>query len=454
MKKNEFRIDCKWMAAGNDVVHEFYHTMGLIALRVGNFQLMRNEDIWSETIRNEVLASAYPLALWLAHSWWRLNWEPLPPSVGMPSVDWRMAHEIGAANHGFVWPRIIFATDSEAVNVWSVPSFENEYQSVKYLTGLSSPFSIPLTDFQRGMEDFILKVLNRLEVKGLKETALWNIWQLVVEDRDDPQCEKYRRLEAEMGYDPDECPENLMRKVLELEKRMGTSSLHELAPLHGLLPGGQPFEEIENLVRGQGLNGEPSINSRSINKTQASQEAPWQSAVKDAADFRQWMGKPIERIENAELCGFLGLKMSEFENWSPDRRNKAAIAVKESANRYKFFPRKKHPTGKRFELARFIGDYILASRTNGHWLASTDLRTSRQKYQRAFAAEFLCPIEALKEYLRNDFSESACEDAAEHFEVSSQTIASLLVNNNVISPAYHLEYSEFGLPYKLDLEYS
>jgi len=154
-------------------------------------------------------------------------------------------------------------------------------------------------------------------------------------------------------------------------------------------------------------------------------------------------------LDNAKLCELLGLSVSEVEHWSPAKRN-AAIAVPESENHYKFIPRKKHPIAKRFELARFLGDYLLTEQP-GQWLASTDLSTSRQKYQRAFAAEFLCPIATLREFLQEDYSETAIEDAAEYFQVSSTTVESMLVNNGLLSSPLPVDYTESRLPYRLGI---
>ena len=69
-----------------------------------------------------------------------------------------MAHELGAANDGFVWPQIIFASDPEVMQVWAVPLSDNDNQSVRYVNGLEIPASIALTDFQRDVEDFITAV--------------------------------------------------------------------------------------------------------------------------------------------------------------------------------------------------------------------------------------------------------------------------------------------------------
>lgn len=60
-----------------------------------------------------------------------------------------------------------------------------------------------------------------------------------------------------------------------------------------------------------------------------------------------------------------------------------------------------------------------------------------------FAAEFLCPIDTLVDVLKGDYSESAQEEAAEHFKVSEKTVGSLLANHG------YIERVEPQLPYRL-----
>jgi hypothetical protein len=62
------------------------------------------------------------------------------------------------------------------------------------------------------------------------------------------------------------------------------------------------------------------------------------------------------------------------------------------------------------------------------WLSATDSRTSRQKVQRAFAAQLLCPIEHLDEFLSGDYTQERIEDAAEHFGISPLAISSQLAS--------------------------
>lgn len=97
--------------------------------------------------------------------------------------------------------------------------------------------------------------------------------------------------------------------------------------------------------------------------------------------------------------------------------------------------RSKWETGRRFELARLLGD----RHTNGlkeRLLPATRAYTYRQKLQRAFAAELLCPFSALEEKLAGDYSAEARADAAHHFAVSERTVTTLLVNHRRLDPDY------------------
>jgi Zn-dependent peptidase ImmA (M78 family) len=90
--------------------------------------------------------------------------------------------------------------------------------------------------------------------------------------------------------------------------------------------------------------------------------------------------------------------------------------------------RSNYPTGRRFELARLLGDQLASGHKEPLALVS-GAYTYRQKLQRAFAAELLCPFDALDDFLNGDYSESKQEDAAHHFDVSERVVTRQLVNH-------------------------
>jgi hypothetical protein len=435
----ELRINAKWMAAASGEA-EIMATAALVDMSIDDISLTRNQDTWAETVRDNVFVSAYPLAMWFASSWWRLNHEPLPQQ--QPGHDWRMAHELGAANHGFVWPRVIFVPDGEAIHVWAGTSMTPD-QSVQYLQALEVPRLITLTGFQQSVERFIHSVLARLDAKGLAGSNLAHLWAILQEDLSEPKAVRRRKLEAELGFDPEECPELALNAALQWESQLGDVALSELAPAIAASGASPDLAVIGRLADADGIIGTPQVSHDSIDHRENG--APWERAIHDARALRRLMGNISGPIPTRSLHDLLGLNSEAVSNWSaPTGRSPVAVAIPTNDHQLKFVPRRRNPAGQRFELARFLGEYLRSSTREERWLASTDLATSRQKYQRAFAAEFLCPIDALTSSLGGDLSSYAIEEAANSFDVSEQTVTSLLLNNGYIN-----DHSAWHLPYRM-----
>jgi hypothetical protein len=75
-----------------------------------------------------------------------------------------------------------------------------------------------------------------------------------------------------------------------------------------------------------------------------------------------------------------------------------------------------------------IADHLLAPGDDS-WLPTTAAHTARQKTQRAFAAEFLCPSRAPRQFIGEDTSDYAIEDAEEHFAVAVETVRHQIDNH-------------------------
>ena len=75
----------------------------------------------------------------------------------------------------------------------------------------------------------------------------------------------------------------------------------------------------------------------------------------------------------------------------------------------------------------------LDNQGNEHLLPVTRASTARQKFQRAFAQEFLCPTEELKDFLEGTpMGDDDINEAAAYFEVSPLTIKRTLVNKGCL----------------------
>lgn len=420
-----------WEAAGQGTAEVFAST-GRLRLQVGDINLTEHEDTFSRTIRQEVLVSAYPLALWLAANWWRLLHEPRPPERLRPSTDWRLAHEWPAANAGTIWPAVVMASEGDTIQFQASIAAGSRQQSIRYLNTLPVPVSIPREQVEAVLDAFIASVLSRLEAWDGIHTELLDLWQEVKDERTDEDSSRYRRLEACLGFDPDEAPEALMGQAMRLAATMGPQTFSEIAPVYGRSGQGQVpgLQQLQLLLESQAITARLQLSAIAIPSPSGSR-TPWRRAQLLARALRQQLDLSNQPIPTDVLCDLFGLTTTTFETELPLTRHPIAVAVPGPTGQIALHLRKRFPSARRFELARFIGDVLFTGSRVEAWYVSSDIPTERQKVQRAFAAEFLCPAEGALEQLRGDYSEPAVEQVADRFGVSPEIVENLIANQEV-----------------------
>ena len=439
---NGLRFDFDW-SSEDDVDSVLDQTTANLRIILEEVYLTENVDIWSEVRRNEVLVSVYPLTMWIASSWWRLHHEVLPTRFGTkPPQDWRLSHEMTAANYGYVWQLVMFSTDRKFMNVWVEQFPPNAGHSVRYLTGLSATVSVPMPSFTGACCEFIERVLARLTSNGRAKSDLAQLWSLILADMDDPLETRNRRVEAQFGFDPEDCPESLLAELLAIEDGKGEDVLAELAAVR-TWGNGNRARSIRELFETPGIDAQPELPELPALHSSAE---PWQQAKEDAAAVRREINAGDAAVTNPILSNLLGVDLQKLENRPKFGCQPVAVAGRINDHHIRFVPQKRHPVARRFEWARFVGGYADAIVRDGNsWLALTEATTARQRYQRAFAAEFLCPFENLFAFLDGDYSESRIEDAAAMFDVSDWTVSRQLMNNRIL-PRHD---SECGRPYSM-----
>jgi hypothetical protein len=159
---------------------------------------------------------------------------------------------------------------------------------------------------------------------------------------------------------------------------------------------------------------------------------PWQRGHRLAHAVRESLGMGGERYNDEILSQVLGIGSDNLTGSAGSYTHApVGLGIRTGNDELKLLFRKKNRPARRFEAARFIADYLCAERRD-RWLPITDAATARQKVQRAFAAEFLCPIASLRAYLGDEFLPEAFEDAAEYFGISEMAVASHLANHRLI----------------------
>ncbi len=393
---------------------------GLFRLRFGESELVAGFDHYANSYRAGPLVSGYHAGEWLAWNWWRLLWEPRTSAA-----DWWRAHTLTAIGEGYSWPNLTIFSDGLRSVLVSRASLRADAKPFRYL---GAPAAIlPRARFEGALDDFLGRLLARLRETGIAESNLRTVWSGVLAERADPETAKRRKLEALLGLDPDAVDERRLDKLIHDARELGESAVEELAAENGQGDRISTAEAIRDLANALGQDTSPrdALRLHAVQDLTPRADIPaWVLGSRAARRLREQEKLGTGRIADAALAAMAGMREQVIDPKTEGAPISFTLDNSPIAGRIVF--RSRWKSGRRFEVARLLGDRLIAGGPD-RLRAATRAYTYRQKMQRAFAAEFLSPFEAIEAILDGDYSAEAQEEAARHFDVSELTIRTLLV---------------------------
>lgn len=397
---------------------------GMFTIRAGNLSLTEGFDWFIQALRPGPLVSGYHAAEWFAWNWWRIMHEPYAPH----SADWWQAHTMTAIGEGYVWPNITFRTDGVRAAIIARPSVDPEAKPFRYLS--SNIWLGSSAQMATAIDAFINRVAHRVTGQGVKDSNLHRALADLRQERLDPDLSEHRRLEALLGRDADEAGDDAIQSLLDDARQLGRDPVDELAA-DARDGTATRATTLRNIAATEGMDarlGDALRLSTSELQQVREEVVAWRQGRHAAQTVRQKDALGAAPISTGRLSSMLGTSV-------PDPKKSYGLAPLSFALRddgpSRVVLRSKWDQGRRFELARLLGDHLLYG-TGAHLLPATRAYTYRQKVQRSFAAEFLCPFEVARDMLHGDFSQEAIEEVAEHFSVSTMTVETLLRNHGLI----------------------
>jgi hypothetical protein len=427
-----FRIECNWLHQGGDLERD---GLAELSIFVGEECATEIEDRIKNTTRQSARLSTVRLAEWFAANWWRLRWEP---EYDWVTPEWQASHKVGAAGGGYVWPDLSFSSDWNTVLVRSCATKPSESEPIRYLREFNG--FITASGFERGVDDFVEAAINRLPSNARNETCLPALWEEVSNERKDPELAEWRKLEACLGYDPGEGPTALLEALQKEKLSYGSNAVEELAAASKE----QALDHLHLLgedVRKRGVKVQvckyDEIQRRLAQLPNRSEMLPWQRATQAAQVTRDVWGLTPGPIGTATLSDLLGVDLSGHvegeRNAASQLRLSAGLCGDDTVDGFRASLNQQHLTARRFALSRLVADYLVESPQGEPLLPATRAKTGRQKFQRAFAQEFLCPLDDLKGFLGTATpGDDDIDGAAAHFEVSPLTVKMTLINKGVL----------------------
>ncbi len=400
-----------------------------VGIRQGNIWLTQAEDSFVNRVRSKVYVSAYLLAEWLAWNWWRLRWEPPPHAqVRLPAQHWELAHSVAAIGAGYVWPNIVIASDGQQVTFSAKPTRPDAREALRYVVDHAA--TIPAGAFENAIDAFFDQVREQLRAGGVSGSNFERIHNDLVAERADPEAASRRRFEALLGFDPDEAPEAEIENLMESAGRLGESAMNEVAAERGQSASPLTAERLKQDAKwGFDVGEGPRLAIREGRQLQGAGARI--TGVAAARELRKQEGLGDDRVSNQRLAALAAVGENSLTSRKVSRSFSFSYALMERNERGRLVFRSKWEVGRRFELARILGDHVLET-GNDRLFPATRTNTYRQAVQRAFAAELLCPLAVVEGMLDGDYSEERQLDVANHFQVSDWVVRTSLEGHGLI----------------------
>lgn len=197
-----------------------------LSIRLGDSVLTRLLRRGSNEPDDWLKAPPLPLAFWFVDNWWRIRWEPTPHRNF--NADWRLAHHLSSAGAGYHWPNVSIWGEGSRVGVAVHADASNLQGSLKFIARPRLDY-LPSSTLKDAIDCFVQDVLEQV---GDACDGLDAEYRQLQSERTDPAVATWRKLEAMLGFDPDDAPSDLVDGLEALTERYGAEPLEEAALAH------------------------------------------------------------------------------------------------------------------------------------------------------------------------------------------------------------------------------
>ncbi|HXQ53977.1 MAG TPA: hypothetical protein VN802_22985 [Stellaceae bacterium] len=409
------RISTEFLPRGENAAIEEAVSVARIRISVGQQNATDMRLGRQNALNDHIIAPAYPLAEGMSYRWWTLIY-----GRGRTTA-------LRSMRAGFALPNIfIKPVGNNTIEVHCEP-FVYDNPAISFVTKATE--LVATKTFENNMSQFLDAVVNRLRDEKIADTPLSIRRSAITESTADPEQYEFCKAAGAFGIDPYTCTDEIASFIENATATFEGDDLEEFLA-------GVTAETGKNAIAWlQDAEQHPDDwftlpaieNCRREIRYRKTSGAPWTAGYDSARKARDVLhygeSEPVgtftalaARLGNARFRATEGSSTS-LRGVSRLRPGKPQAIV--SGNR--------HPASLLFAMVRTFGDAIHFG--SAHHSPVTDrIGTYRQQLGRAFAAEFLAPIDAIKDMRSRG---EAIEDIADHFGVSDRVIGHQIENRDV-----------------------
>lgn len=414
-----FRFD--WVDAAPSPDAAARRTMANLSIEADGAAVTSVLDRRNQEYREHVVTPLLHVAEWLVGNWWHI-WYEVEDSSDRQMSGFESRHNLAFAGNGFVLPRLWMVPTAGRINLeWK--RWKPQHARVEFIDEAKT--SVDREELEPEFRTLIEAVLERLRNWGGRDAAaefLGGTWKAIqsldADERD------FCRAAALLGIDPFDVQDSAADAIAEFWENTEPSIRDEALASAGENSLPRVRKWLDDARATLERAGRETDWTAIRNEMPAREnDYPWDRGYALANSVRDCLGiggGPF-RFESSGPTAML-----HWETASPSRRLQGLVA----ANTPACVTAPKGETGKRFLLARALGDYMGRSQPDPGILSS--LLTDRQAQSRAFAAEFLAPAESLRARLGGEFpDEERIDDLGREFGVSGEVIRRQIENHGL-----------------------
>jgi hypothetical protein len=408
-------------------------TWARLEISVGEHCVTRVFDRRANGSRQGVYGSVFPLAEWIVNNYWFLMSEGCP--AGLPAPSWIRRHSLVAAREGGSLPALSLFRDEDClVAKWMADDQHRSRRPVAFVE--TGDAELEPSAVRASLTNFVDLVIERLRgVEHPEVAALRADWEAVtsVTGSDAKLCARAASIGVD-AFDAEEMTEQLAKALLETAERLEKPTRADLLDA-GVSPNrfaaavAAVVEAVggpERVAAGVPRSELPDVQS-------AGRPYEWGYALARAVRHRVGQ-QPSDSFDLETGMKALAwadvVEHRDFEG-ALDKHVKGIVGVSAQAQPKIVAPPR--PTvQERFLVAR--GMYLLLSRsTQAAPRLITDAGSRTQAASRAFAAELLAPIAAIRARAAEGLDDDLVDEIAAEFQVAPAVINYQVQNQGLVT---------------------
>jgi hypothetical protein len=427
----ELVVRFEWEPAPGVRSPELRATWARLEMWIGDDCVTLVEDQESQSSRRSIYVPLYPLAEWIAYSWWLLKADarPLPASGRSSAAPGRTQHtrrhSVRSAGDGFCWPDLLIIPEGRVTRlVWRRDHHAPASGPVRFINQGEALLDGQVVE--QTLSTLVETVLTRLTEQGVTRSTLATEWEQLLQT--DEEEAEFCLAAARLGLDPysEAVPlqTDILRAAEALDGQVFEDFLNAVNP-RGISAGLEWIAGARSLIEsgaGSASRTIEQLRSRVRHGATDPRSRPWDLGWRQADEFRRLLDVPSE--EPLDLADLIESRASP----TADRGLQALGGARHGTTPIVVIGRGQVEELRRFTLAR--GLWRVLYQDDPLFLV-TAAHTDRQKIERAFAAQLLAPAEGVAKRLGDGTDAIPMEDVdpvARHFRVSPMVIEHQIEN--------------------------